>query len=430
MRYFNQFITATQNLIRINSIESNALPNKPFGKGAYSALENALSVAETLGFTVYNGNGYYGYAEIGFGELFGILGHLDTVPVGNDWTFPPFCGEIINGELCGRGVLDDKAPILACLFCVAELYHSGKIPSKRIRIIFGCNEESGWKCIDKYLEEQETPTLAFSPDGDFPVINCEKGVAYYYVTLPKPNYITVVNGGEYANMVMDKVELTLSDNSFINTEIAKANDINISDNTLIAGGISAHGSTPQLGDNAVWKLFRYLSQTIGGEWQTLANTTLNTNGEGYGLNITDSSGSLTVNIGKIYSTDSEITFSLDIRHPLCITRQEVYNILCKKFSGYKVEYGAFHDPLYVAPNHELCTALLNAYKQVTGETHAQPLSIGGATYARALPQAVAFGPMFPNQPSTIHQKDERVSLENLEKMYKIYLQAIENLCFN
>lgn len=428
MQYFDKFITATQNLIRINSVESTALPNKPFGKGAYDALVSALTYAESLGFTVYNGNGYYGYAEIGSGELFGILGHLDTVPVGNDWSFPPFSGDIVDDELRGRGVLDDKAPIMACLYATAELYHKGKIPNKRIRIIFGCNEESGWKCIDKYLEEQETPLTAFSPDGDFPVINCERGVAYYYVTLPKPKYIASVCGGEYANMVMDKVVLELTDSTVVDTKLASKLGLCADGKRIIAHGVSAHGSTPHLGDNAVWKLFQYLSITFGEEWQSLFDITSNTDGSGYGLKCNDFSGNLTVNIGKINSTASEITFSLDIRHPLCITREQVYNLLCAKFDKYKVEYGAFHNPLYIAPDHKLCIDLLNAYTQVT-KSVATPISIGGATYARALPQAVAFGPMFPGQKSTIHQKDERASIVDLEKMYAIYLQAIDNICF-
>ena len=57
----------------------------------------------------------------------------------------------------------------------------------------------------------------------------------------------------------------------------------------------------------------------------------------------------------------------------------------------------------------------------------EPITIGGGTYARALPVAVAFGPIFPNQESTIHQKNERAKISDLQKMYNIYLKAIEEL---
>jgi len=152
MNYFKEYLNAAKELIKINSVESNAVDGKPFGVGVDDCLRKALAIAESLGFKTFYGNGYYGYAEIGEGEeMLGILGHLDTVPIGNDWDIPALGGDIIDGYLCGRGVLDDKGPILATLFATKQLIDSGFVPNKRIRIIFGCDEESGWQCIDKYF---------------------------------------------------------------------------------------------------------------------------------------------------------------------------------------------------------------------------------------------------------------------------------------
>ena len=427
MKYFDEYIKATSELIKINSVESNNIDGKPFGIGVDDCLKKALATAEKLGFKTFYGNGYYGYAEIGEGdELLGILGHLDTVPIGNDWDIPALGGDIIDGYLCGRGVLDDKGPIMATLFATKELIDSGFVPNKRIRIIFGCDEESGWKCIDKYCEQEEIPTIAFTPDGDFPVINCEKGVAYFNVHLKKPKYLQSIQGGERANMVMDKVQCTLCDE--IIDILPKNNEygVVIEGNTLTAYGKSAHGSSPHLGDNSLWKIVKLLSQNDTSA-KNLANIICNTDGSNYNIKCEDEiSGALTINIGTICSDNENITFSLDIRHPLCITREQLYEKLCETFSFGTVEYGFFHNPLYIAPDHPLCTKLLNAYEEVTGEK-LKPITIGGGTYARALPLAVAFGPIFPNQESTIHQKNERAKLTDLEKMYKIYLKAIEEL---
>lgn len=429
MNYFDEYLKATSELIKINSVESKSIDGKPFGIGVDDCLRKALRIAENLGFKTYYGNGYYGWAEIGNGEeLLGILGHLDTVPFGNDWDIPALSGEIIDGYLCGRGVLDDKGPIMATLFATKQLVDNGFVPNKRIRIIFGCDEESGWLCIDKYCELEEIPTIAFTPDGDFPVINCEKGVAYFSVHMKKPSYLLSINGGERANMVMDKVvcvvnnEMAKTLQSYQNTD----KNVIIDGNTITAYGKSAHGSSPQIGDNAFWKILR-LFGNYDRNAKNLADIICNTDGSGYNIKCEDKiSGKLTINVGTITSDSEGITFSLDIRHPLCITREQLFEKLTKTFSNGTVEYGFFHNPLYIAPDHPLCTSLLEAYESVTGEK-LQPITIGGGTYARALPTAVAFGPIFPNQESTIHQKNERAKVTDLQKMYDIYVKAIELL---
>lgn len=427
MNYFEEYIKATSDIIKINSVETNKLGNCPFGVGVDDCLKKTLQIAQDLGFKTFYGDGYYGYAEIGEGEqMLGILGHLDTVPIGSDWTIPALGGDIIDGYLCGRGVLDDKGPILATLFATKELVDNGFIPNKRIRIIFGCDEESGWQCIDSYCEKEEIPTIAFTPDGDFPVINCEKGVAYFSVHIKKPGYLLEINGGERANMVMDKVVCKVTDEMAKNLQQFITEDIKIEGNTITAIGKSAHGSSPQLGDNAFWKLLKLFANLDSGA-EKLVNIVCNTDGSGYDIACEDKvSGKLTVNIGTISSDSEGITFSLDIRHPLCITREQLFEKLCNTFSNGVVEYGFFHNPLYIAPDHPLCTQLLDAYEQVTGE-RLEPITIGGGTYARALPVAVAFGPIFPDQESTIHQKNERAKIADLQKMYNIYKVAIKNL---
>lgn len=427
MNYFDKYIAATGALIKINSVEAPAVSNKPFGVGVDDCLQKALEIAQNLGFRTFYGDGYYGWAEIGEGEeMLGILGHLDTVPLGADWDFPALSGEIIDGCLCGRGVLDDKGPIMATLFATKQLLDNGFVPNKRIRIIFGCDEESGWQCIDKYCEREEIPTIAFTPDGDFPVINCEKGVAYFDVHIKKPKYVQHISGGERANMVMDSVQCVVTDEMAEALRSMQLKGVTLDGNILTAKGKSAHGSSPHLGDNALWKIVKTFAQ-IDEAAKKISEIICNTDGSGYGIAASDEiSGNLTINIGTISSDNANINFSLDIRHPLSLTREELFEKLCRVFGADKVEYGFFHNPLYIAPDHPLCQKLLDAYAQVTGDK-LQPITIGGGTYARALPVAVAFGPIFPDQQSTIHQKNERAKLSDLEKMYNIYVKAIEAL---
>ena len=109
-------------------------------------------------------------------------------------------------------------------------------------------------------------------------------------------------------------------------------------------------------------------------------------------------------------------------------RSEVEDRL-RKVEGVKsVTTQHFHDPHFVDEKEPLVQGLLGAYNEVTG-TDDKPFSIGGATYARALDGGVAFGPMFPWQESTIHQKNEHATIEDFRKMYDVYLEALKRTVF-
>ena len=85
-----------------------------------------------------------GWCEFGEGdEMIAVLGHLDVVPEGEGWTFDPFGGEIRDGKIFGRGLMDDKGPTMAALYAMAALRDSGLPLKRRIRILFGTNEETG-----------------------------------------------------------------------------------------------------------------------------------------------------------------------------------------------------------------------------------------------------------------------------------------------
>ena len=49
---------------------------------------------------------------------------------------------------------------------------------KRIHMIIGTDEESDWKCTDRYFKTEEMPTLGFAPDAEFPCIHGEKALQH------------------------------------------------------------------------------------------------------------------------------------------------------------------------------------------------------------------------------------------------------------
>ena len=136
MNYINQILNDTLKLVSIDSVQSDPTELSPFGDGVGNCIIEALKIADSLGFKTRNEQGYYGTAEIGDGEEFGILGHVDVVPYKNQtWTKKPL-GEIRDGVIYGRGVLDDKGPMLCCLYAVHKLIQDGYTPKKKIKFIF------------------------------------------------------------------------------------------------------------------------------------------------------------------------------------------------------------------------------------------------------------------------------------------------------
>ena len=95
----------------------------------------------------------------------------------------------------GRGVQDDKGPSLAALYAVKSLLDDGIQFTKRIRFIFGTDEETLWRCMNRYNQIEEQADLGFAPDSSFPLTYAEKGllqvklhgpgsVSYTHLTLP------------------------------------------------------------------------------------------------------------------------------------------------------------------------------------------------------------------------------------------------------
>ncbi len=439
-------------LIKIESIEREAKPGVPFGKENAEALAYVLNLMSSFGAKVKNVDNYCGWAEFGKGELFGILVHLDVVPASGTWTFPPFSGTIASGKVYGRGALDDKGPAIACMYSLFKLIKEGKQPSKRIRFIFGCDEEGGWLDLKRYQETEEVPLVGFSPDADFPVIYAEKGVFHLRVSLDKPSSIVSFTGGSAVNMVPDFSEIVLpfsknilkaAENSDLSTTTLDSSDstftsLSIPEKSKItsvikisAKGKSAHGSTPQKGESAILKILEFLYKATYDPLLTKLFSCFRFS-DGSGLNIkTDGGkeGDLTLNVGKVSTIDNKLFFDLDLRYPASTTKE----ILLAKIKTSLPEIKEFilideHAPLYVDPNSELVQTLLKSYDKVMG-TKSQPIAIGGATYARFLKHGVAFGPEFPGSNPTIHQPDEHIDISDFNKLIEIYYEAIKNLCF-
>jgi len=408
LNYLEQEIEVLKNLLKIPSVLSKKKRNMPFGENNYKALNYMLDLGKEFGLNTYNDKNYAGHIDYGTGEPFGVLCHLDVVPEGSGWTKPPFEGKISDQKIYGRGALDNKGPAVAVLFALKRLKDEGFVPKHTLRLILGCNEESGWKCMEHYSKSVTMPDFGFSPDSDFPVINVEKGVLHLKIQFKNTSKkLKKLNGGTRVNVVPDSASFEFD------TKLYEFK------------GVSAHGSKPEKGGSAIFKAFNKLSELEYNKTINTINRLLVDNIDGKKLSIDfsdNASGKLTLNFGTVELIKNKIICGVDIRFPIEYTKEQVLERL--NVLNAKVEISNYHKPLFVDKDSELVKKLLSAYKKVTN-LEARCLSIGGATYARALKTGVAFGPLFPKDISTIHEADEYISIEHLQKITDIYYEALK-----
>ena len=448
----HHIVSAVQESIRIPSVAGTPEENAPFGWEVRRALDHTLTLAEELGFRTKNVDNVAGYAEWGEGEeMVAVLGHLDVVPEGKGWTCDPYSGEIHDGKIWGRGVLDDKGPTLGALFALKAIKDL-QIPLKRrIRVIFGTNEESGSQCMARYVKTEDLPAAGFTPDAEYPIIYAEKGVLT--VTCKAsfegdgPVVISSLNGGVAPNVVAASSQVILRASAEERRRLASIVDSwngpdrsgykiveDTAEGTLVIEiqGVPAHGSTPELGVNALLCVIDILSKVNLGGSQASFVRSLNgiigfeTDGKSLGVTMRDRiSGPLTVCLGTMSSNGPEVEFTLNLRYPVTKKESDVMPILEETLTNAgititKVKHAA---PLYVDPETELIKTLKWAYEEQTG-LQADLLAIGGGTYAKSMPNVVAFGPIFPGQSYTIHEEDECWAIEDLMKNVKIMAQAM------
>ena len=431
-----EMVESIKAAVRINSVmdEDTATESMPFGKGVDDALRKTLEIAESLGFKTVYKDGYYGYAEVGEGEeLIGILGHIDVVPVGDEskWKIPPFSATEEDGYIYGRGTQDDKGPTIAAMYAVKALLEAGVKFGKRVRFIIGGDEENLWRCIAKYTENgEEIPSMGFTPDSSFPVTNAEKSLVQFYlrgkgskeISLNISGALNAVPGvANYTGKLADKLAEKLDELKF---EYEKDGE------SVTVIGKRVHSASADKGVNAIERLCKALYE-IGVEEDIVRFVAELSDSVGSKILpncIDDVSGTLTFNLGELIINENESVLGYDSRIPVKYTIEDLENAVKEKAANYGLEFEEFDrlKSLYVSADSKLIKTLVSVYEQETG-LEGTPMSSGGATYAKALDNCVAFGAMFPFDEKTEHQENERVNIKNLTKATEIYALTVYKL---
>ena len=441
-------------LLSVRSILGTDITEEtPFGSGPREALDLILSFGKRDGYKTKLVENKAGHIEVGQGEeLFGILGHVDVVPVVEaDWTSHPFKPEIRDGKIFARGSLDDKGPTMAAYYAVKLLDKLGVKWNKRVRVIIGSDEETGFRCVEAYFKHEEQPASGFTPDAMFPLVYAEKARATFdhklKFVVEDGNYnykLVKFNGGQVLNMVIAsaKAELVgeVSDikEKFENFLVQEKLDgeVTVEDTIkLTLKGKAAHGSTPQYGINGATKLAEFLS-TLGLDnngknfvnyiVEKLANDPF---GEKLGIDYSDNEmGEATYNYGILdYDLEKKVGIvSTDCRHPMKFDLVARLNGV--KVDNIDIEVTSTKEAHYVPKDDELVTTLMDVYRKHTGDTKNDAFVLGGGTYARCLKKGVAFGLLFPDKEDTMHQANEYLEVEDLLLATAIYAEGIYKLC--
>ncbi len=424
-------------LVAINSVYGE--DEKPFGSANRKVLETALGLMKEKGLLEHNVDYYCGYGETGTGDkLIGILAHLDIVPAGDGWESDPFTLTEKDGFLFGRGVSDDKGAAVASMYALKYLIDEKYPFKKRVRLILGCNEETGSRCIAHYVEKCGQIDYGFTPDGDFPGIYAEKGMVSALIEARNSKIIEIY-GGDVSNAVCKKCTAIVPQNSFDENRFASFMDehqirfdLNKNENIEITvHGKSAHASRPDEGINA----FHYLMEGLyaAGFDDSFTNWfhknfALSLHGELLGYetlkdDITDTS----INLGVISTKDHVINVTLDMRFPVKTNSEKVTALLAVNDENNKIIIRNTIEPLFFDQNTPMIKALKKAYVDLTGDDQTQMAAIGGGTYAKAINNCIAWGCEFQGESNNIHDVNERLNIDSFKKQVELYVQAIKNL---
>ena len=440
----DEMIDTLQKWIRVPSVKGEAAPGAPFGKEVRSMLDMALADCEQMGFKTQNFDGYIAHADLGEGsdeDALAILAHLDVVPEGDGWKYPPYGAVIENGRMYGRGTSDDKGPAVAALYAMKAVKDAGIPLRRKVRLILGCDEESGWEDIAHYNKVATMPRMGFSPDASYPIINIEKGICrleLHGVLSNEGLQVIAFNNGERPNVIPGRASaLVAGDAATVAQAEAAAKkldipaEVQLTDKgvSITVTGISGHAAYPETARNANGEMLLLLRELgVQGDLRLLADKIgLDYRGEGLEISVSDGiSGYLTCNLGIIRAGEGGVYATLDIRYPVMTNPDMIIKNVSASLPGMRVEAMEVKEPHHVPAGSELVQKLLDAYHEVSGYER-KCLYTGGGTYARSLQEGVAFGASFPQDEDLAHQANEYADIEGLYKNIKIFALAIVKL---
>lgn len=439
-QYHDDLLKHLGEFVAINSVydEETVSKENPFGQGVTNALTYIANLAQDDGFEVRNYANKVVEIICGEGKNITIMAHADVVPTGTGWDQEPFQMVDRGDRLTGRGVADDKGPLLAAYYAMKAVRDNHLQGDYQIRFIVGGNEESGSAGVEYYFQKlkKPQPDFGFSPDAEYPLIFAEKGIINFEVK-KKLNlkHIHSIHGGVASNSVIEKCDVVMDYDpefiTYLTDHDYKFDHVREGDlDTVTFHGVAAHGSTPELGFNAGIAAIKAIAKFYTNK-DLLHLHNCYENLQGYGLEAyanSDEMGHNSLNVGIIdWVEKGEFKMIVNFRYvDKCHVDEAQYNI--KEHSKpFSVEFLSESKLLFYPKESVLVQTLLEAYQKETGDYKSTPKAIGGGTYAKEADNVVAFGAEFPGWNSNMHSSGEQVKKTDLFKSVSIYAKAIVDL---
>ncbi|MGI6079689.1 MAG: Sapep family Mn(2+)-dependent dipeptidase [Candidatus Avilachnospira sp.] len=451
----DEMVADTMKLCAVNSEKGAYEEGKPYGEGPFKALNEAMDLCEKYGFDVTNYDNYVAAVDMNDKESgLDILAHMDVVAAGDGWTVTEAYKPIVkDGRIYGRGTSDDKGPAMCALYAMRAVKELGLPLSRNCRLILGTDEECGSSDIKHYYAIEKEAPMTFSPDGEFPLINVEKGQFRGSITKSfdgklKDRDFIYIKGGTTVNIVPGKAEaavcgLPLSDILPHAKELEEDTGVkfSFSENegsvVIAAEGKGAHASTPENGKNAAIALCTLVAKLPLDESER-RTALLNflelfpygvNDGSGIGIKMSDQvSHATTCSLDIFEMTEKELYAKWDARtcassnHENCVEPAEK----SVREKGFDVETD-FLPAHVVDGDSDFVKTLLACYEKYTGKK-GECLAIGGGTYVHELKNGVAFGAVGDTTDTHMHGADEFMIIEEMKTAAKIYAEAIYELC--
>lgn len=438
--YQAQLMQSLKEFVAIDSVydESTVDAQNPFGKGVSKALQYIENLARKDGFIVTNyDNKIVEILTNNEEKNIAILAHADIVPVGTGWPQDPFTVLEKDGTVYGRGVADDKGPLLSAYYGLKALRDNNLLGNYQVRFLVGGNEESGSLCMEHYFHtlKKKQPTLGFSPDSAYPLTYAEKGIIGFAVRkqINFPELISL-EGGVASNSVIEKCEVLLKEDLNL---ISYLNDLDV-DYSYIAQaeqmlltfhGLAAHGSVPWMGKNAALIAIKHLGEYYKNE-DFINLYRLYSEPRGEGVNAaanSDNMGTNSLNVGLISIKNKQLEMIVNYRHVETVTAEQMINNIKEASKPFEIEVLGISPLLFYPKDHKLIQTLLRVYQEETGDLETPIIASGGGTYAKEADNVVAFGMEYPGYDCVMHGVNERTEVEYLYQSMGIYAHAIVEL---
>ncbi|WP_125605429.1 Sapep family Mn(2+)-dependent dipeptidase [Lapidilactobacillus bayanensis] len=423
-QYEESFLSDLRQILRVPSVNGPKTFGAPFGIGPKRILEKVLDIARQMDFRTGQIDNCVGWAEYGpteaeCPEYFAILGHLDVVDVEDDWQYDPFDLTRVDNFMYGRGVLDNKGPIMANLFALYLIKQQDIKLRQRVRIIFGTDEESGSRDIPHYLKKERAPYAGYTPDCKFPVVYGERGLLDVRVSMPitddSATQVKSLSGHFDRSYLPDNAQLIFADGTVKHYH-----------------GKKAPSNAPEMAESVLPLIVTDLKQLSGqigefGQWLAI-NLGSETTGQSLGIDFKDeASGALQLAFYDLTISKQEVACQLTCRYPITVTEEQLLQRLQQKLLSTMTLTVNRSYPSQVTDKDTPLIKRLSAIYQADTGLDGTPVTTTGVTYARAMPNIFAFGPSFPGQKGIAHKGDEWLQFSDWRMMMQIYYDTLLSL---